>query len=64
VTPHRKELIEDIVAASAAYLWNVLPSSAPLPAPEAFARFQAHFESAFAAYFEASGIRLPEPSEN
>jgi hypothetical protein len=59
------QLAEDVSAASAAYLWNVLPDIATLSATEGFERLADHFRTAFLAYFDGlEGWGLPEPSEN
>ena len=61
---------EDVAAASAAYLFNVLPGITALPAPEAFERLKLHFETAIMTYqrMAAEGAhactRLPQPSQN
>jgi hypothetical protein len=59
-----EQLIEDVCAASAAYLFNVLPEIAKLPAKEQFERLAVHFEAALLAYKD--GMRgwneIPEPS--
>ncbi len=56
------ELIEDISAASAAYLWNILPEIAALPGSEGFERLCDVFRTAFIVYFDARNERVPEPA--
>ena len=46
-------LVTDIGAASAAYLWDVLPEIVSAGRDEAFHRLAVHFETAIRAYFEA-----------
>jgi hypothetical protein len=58
------ELIEDVSASSAAYVWNVLPEIAKLPCVEGFERLNEIFRTAFIAYFDGLDGWLPEPSEN
>ncbi len=59
------KLVEDVSAASAAYLWNILPEIAKLPSVEGFERLCEHFRTAFLAYFDGlEGWRLPEFSDN
>ena len=57
---------EDVAAASAALLWNILPDIVKLPACEGYARLQEHLEACIFAYRESlSGFGLPpEPSDN
>ena len=55
----------DVAAASAAYLFNLLPAIAALPASEAFWRLETHFLAAIAAYRDArAGWACPDPSAN
>jgi hypothetical protein len=62
---HRsRELIEDVSAASAAYLWNILPEITTLPDSEGFERLRDIFRTAFIAYFDAREEWIPEPSDN
>lgn len=56
-------LIEDVTAASAAYLVNVLPEIAKLPASEQYKRLEAHFLACLMAYRECLKDWLI-PSEN
>jgi hypothetical protein len=58
------QLADDVAAASAAYLFNVLPSIVALPPPEAFERLKGHFEAALAAYADGTDGWIPEPSDN
>jgi len=59
------KLIEDVSAASAAYLWNILPEIAKLPSAEGFERLCEHFRTAFIAYFDGrEGWELLRFSEN
>jgi hypothetical protein len=58
------DLREDVCAASAAYLFNVLPELVKLPAPEQFKRLAAHFEAALLAYRDGMSGWIPEPSPN
>lgn len=63
--PESYSLVDDISAASAAYLFNALSAIASLPASEAFERLKSHFEAALAAFIDgAARWCLPEPSEN
>ena len=61
-----RPLAKDVAAASAAYLFNILPEIMKLPAPEAYARLQAHIHTAILVY--ADGLNNwgfpPEPSDN
>ncbi|QJW94195.1 hypothetical protein [Frigoriglobus tundricola] len=57
-------LADDVCAASAAYLFNLLPDLVKLPAPEQFQRLAAHFEAALLAYHDGINGWLPEPSQN
>ncbi len=58
-------LAEDVCAASAAYLFNLLPELVKLPATEQFERLAAHFEAAITAYVDGlAGWIIPEPSKN
>lgn len=59
-------LIEDVAAASAAYLFNMLPEIVKLAAPEAYAQLQTHIHSALIAYAESLNNWgfPPEPSVN
>ncbi len=58
------ELIEDVSASSAAYLWNTLPEIAKLPCAEGFERLYDIFHTAFTAYFDGLEGWLPSPSDN
>lgn len=58
------DLIEDVCAASAAYLFYLLPDLVKLPAPEAYKRLAAHFEAALLAYRDGLAGWVPEPSVN
>ena len=62
------KLAQDVSAASAAYLVNLLPGLAEAPMEEAFDRLRLSFEAAIAAYrFNARRLRrrhCPEPSDN
>jgi hypothetical protein len=60
----RPDLIEDVCAASAAYLFNVLPEIAMLSAHEQFQRLAAHFEAALMAYRDGLAGWISEPSVN
>jgi hypothetical protein len=66
--PGERRLIEDLAAASAAYLFNLLPGIVNLPASERFTRLAAHIEGAVVAYADAKQGwyegRIPEPSVN
>lgn len=63
--PADQKLIEDVAAASAAYLFNVLPEITKLPATEQYERLKLHFSTAFLAYQDAqAGWVWPEPSLN
>jgi hypothetical protein len=63
--PQPHQHAEDIAAAAAAYLWNVLPFIMKLSAPEAFDRLKTHFEVAITAYTKGTERwELPVPSEN
>ncbi len=63
--PLLKQLAEDVAAASAAYLVNVLPEIIKLPASQMFERLKTHFSTAFLAYSEGlENWGFPEPSEN
>jgi hypothetical protein len=59
-------LADDVAAASAALLFNLLPEIVKLPAPEAYARLQSHIHAALLAYAESlEGWGFPpEPSVN
>jgi hypothetical protein len=59
-----QELIEDVCAASAAYLVNVMPALAGLETCELFKRLVTHFEAALRAYRDGLRSNIPEPSEN
>lgn len=59
-------LADDVSAASAAYLFNLLPGFATLPAPDVYERLQHHIFAALVAYAEAAknwGLP-PEPSDS
>lgn len=59
------ELIDDICAASAAYMLNMLPQYRALNESELFERLKAHFEAAITAFIHgAAGWNVPEPSTN
>lgn len=61
----RDKLAEDVACASAAYLANLIPAWAGLPAAEIYDRLRAHFETAFLAYHHGlEGWAPPEPSAN
>jgi hypothetical protein len=63
--PRSSQLMDDVAAASAAYLWNILPEIAKLPCVEGFERLAEHFRTAFLAYFDGRcGWGLPAPSSN
>jgi hypothetical protein len=64
INQRSNELIEDVSAASATYLWNLLPEIAALPACEGFERLRDVFRTAFLAYFDALDGWIPEPSDN
>jgi hypothetical protein len=58
-------LAEDVCAASAAYVVDVLPELMKLPPAEQFARLAAYFEAALMAYRDGlAGWIAPEPSKN
>lgn len=60
-----EETADDVSAASACYLYNVLPSIMAESPPEAFRRLAAHFLTAIRAYHDArAGWGIPEPSTN
>jgi hypothetical protein len=57
---------EDVAAASAAYVYNLLPELAKLSPPEGFRRLYDLFHTAIVAYVESQcnwGLRS-EPSKN
>ena len=63
--PLKPAVVEDVSAATAAYVWNALPDIAALPAPEGFRRLKEIVETAFAAYADATGgWGVPPPSRN
>ena len=56
---------DDVAAASAAFLFNLLPAIAALPAPEAFERLAGHFRANLTAYRDArAGWAAADPSDN
>ena len=63
---HSAELLEDVAAASAAYLYNMLPRLVELPAKEVYRQLAAHFEAALCAYRDSlNNWTIPaEPSRN
>jgi hypothetical protein len=65
MTQLSNKLIEDVSAASAAYLWIILPEIAKLPSADAFERLCEHFRTAVLAYLDGrEGWVLPKISEN
>lgn len=62
--PRSEKLIDDVAAASAAYLWNVLPQIAKLPCVEGFERLEEHIRTAFIAYFDGLDGWMLSPSNN
>lgn len=62
--PPPERLVEEVCAASAAYLFNLLPQLVQLPAAEQFKRLASHFESALLAFHDSLPPRVPEPSPN
>ncbi len=61
----RQRIVDDVAAASAAHLYNVLPEIAKLSPPEQYRRLKAHFETALLAYANAvDGRRAAEPGRN
>ena len=61
---HDPDLADDVAAASAAYLFNVLPEILKLPASERYARLAVHFEACLCAYKDGLAGWVPEPSKN
>lgn len=64
---NREQAADDVAAASAAYLWNVLPSIAELPDTDGFARLKMHFLTAIQVYQGEVDGETPasaEPSPN
>lgn len=55
------QLAGDVAAASAAYLFNVLPEILKLPASEQYERLRLHIEAAFLAYRDAQDGWVPPP---
>ncbi len=64
--PFKAEHKEDVAAASAAVLFNVLPELMKLPAPERYARLVGHQLGCLAAYDDLREAThpLPHPSLN
>jgi hypothetical protein len=62
------QVLRDVASASAALLFNVLPSIRELPAPEQYDRLALFIEDSISAYLEAKegwpASRVPEPSVN
>jgi len=58
------DLMEDVISASAVYLFNVLPEIVKLPAGEQFKRLSVHFEAALMAYKDGLAGWVSEPSNN
>jgi hypothetical protein len=57
-----EQLTETVAAASAAYVYTLLPDLAALPPRAAFERLKAHFEAALIAYTDGlDGWGEPEP---
>ncbi len=56
-------LAENIAGATAATIWNALPSIAKLPCAEAFDRIEQYVLDAIRVYREMRAAR-PEPSNN
>ncbi len=54
----------DVAAVSAAYVYNILPAIAALPAAEAYLRLHDLFFNAILAYAEPGNFKHMEPSEN
>lgn len=59
-----ERLVEEVCAASAAYLFNLMPELVKLPATEQFKRLVAHFEAALLAFHDNLPPWVPEPSQN
>jgi hypothetical protein len=55
---------ETVAAASAALLYNVLPSILRNEASEVYQRLLCHIRTAILAFCDDHEFRLPEPSEN
>lgn len=62
--PPPERLVEEVCAASAAHLFNLMPELARLPATEQFKRLAAHFEVALLAFHDNLVPWVPEPSPN
>ena len=59
------ERAEDVAAASAAYLLNILPGIVASDPSEGFRRLSIHIQTVILAYVgENVGFCVPEPSEN
>lgn len=56
-------LLADVSAASAAFLFNLLPALLELPAAERYERLVTHFEACLVAYRDGLNGWL-DPSEN
>ena len=57
------DLVDDVSAASAAYLFNLLPALVKRPASEQYESLAAHFEAALMAYRDAlAGLFDDEPT--
>jgi hypothetical protein len=56
---------EDVAAASAAYLWNILPGLIESTPCEGFERLACYIQTAIRAYFgDQESFLVPEPSVN
>ena len=62
--PYREEQAQDVAAASAAYLIDILPELLQLSPPEQFRRLADHFETSILAYCDAVRGFAPELSRN
>lgn len=57
--------VEEVAAASAAYLYNALPSLVRLPPPELYRRLESYFVACLIAYRDTrTGWAIPDPSDN
>lgn len=59
-----RQLMNDVAAASAAYLLPELPKLARMPQKQAFEKLTLFLEATLMAYREGEGGWMPEPSQN